>query len=176
MHRAKLAVPDVFQCYGEASRQERGASMSMEQRCVMTAIGGPPDCCSRRPPILLLLEPILIQFSLRASPVGSAGRMGCPEAATLAVSRASGSPHTPDSLDLFQRFPESRHPLTWIKISPSTCTSLASQIDPKINPRLEATCCVSGRNHRIQVLFPARRALADSVRWTNDVPSVTISR
>jgi hypothetical protein len=38
MDRPKLEVADVFRRYGEAYRQEHGASMSMEQRRVMTAI------------------------------------------------------------------------------------------------------------------------------------------
>src|SRR6476660_7971952 len=38
MDRPKLEVADVFRHYGEAYRQERGASLSMAQRRVLTAI------------------------------------------------------------------------------------------------------------------------------------------
>ncbi|HEY6372933.1 MAG TPA: IS91 family transposase [Candidatus Sulfotelmatobacter sp.] len=38
MDRPKLEVADVFRCYGEAYRQQHGASMSVAQRRVMTAI------------------------------------------------------------------------------------------------------------------------------------------
>ena len=38
MDRPRLEVADVFRCYGEAYRQEHGATMSMAQRRVMTAI------------------------------------------------------------------------------------------------------------------------------------------
>src|SRR6266568_1648538 len=38
MDRPKLEVADVFRRYGEAYRQQHGASMSMAQRRVMTAI------------------------------------------------------------------------------------------------------------------------------------------
>jgi hypothetical protein len=38
MDRPKLEVADVFRRYGEAYRQEHGASLSMAQRRVMTAI------------------------------------------------------------------------------------------------------------------------------------------
>ena len=38
MDRPKLEVADVFRRYGEAYRQEHGASMSVAQRRVMTAI------------------------------------------------------------------------------------------------------------------------------------------
>jgi hypothetical protein len=36
--RPKLEVADVFRRYGEAYRQQHGASMSVGQRRVMTAI------------------------------------------------------------------------------------------------------------------------------------------
>src|ERR1700750_1324925 len=53
MDRPKLEVADVFRHYGEAYRQERGASLSMAQRRVLTAIevcrtavlGGHPEQC-----------------------------------------------------------------------------------------------------------------------------------
>ena len=38
MDRPKLEVADVFRRYGEAYRQQHGASMSVGQRRVMTAI------------------------------------------------------------------------------------------------------------------------------------------
>lgn len=38
MDRPKLEVADIFRCYGQAYRQEHGASMSAAQRRVMTAI------------------------------------------------------------------------------------------------------------------------------------------
>jgi hypothetical protein len=38
MDRPKLEVADVFRRYGEAYRQEHGASLSIAQRRVMTAI------------------------------------------------------------------------------------------------------------------------------------------
>jgi hypothetical protein len=38
MDRPKLEVADVFRRYGETYRQEHGASLSMAQRRVMTAI------------------------------------------------------------------------------------------------------------------------------------------
>src|SRR6266446_6870383 len=38
MDRPKLEVADVFRCYGEAYRQQHGASLSSAQRRVMTAI------------------------------------------------------------------------------------------------------------------------------------------
>jgi len=38
MDRLRLEVADVFRCYGTDYRQKHGASMSMAQRCVMTAI------------------------------------------------------------------------------------------------------------------------------------------
>ena len=38
MDRPRLEVADVFRCYGTDYRQKHGASMSMAQRRVMTAI------------------------------------------------------------------------------------------------------------------------------------------
>jgi len=38
MDRPRLEVADVFRCYGTDYRQKHGASMSMTQRRVMTAI------------------------------------------------------------------------------------------------------------------------------------------
>jgi hypothetical protein len=40
MDRPKLEVADVLRRYGEAYRQEHGASLSIAQRRVMTAIEG----------------------------------------------------------------------------------------------------------------------------------------
>src|ERR1700746_128551 len=40
MDRPRLEVADIFRCYGTDYRQKHGASMSMAQRRVMTAIEG----------------------------------------------------------------------------------------------------------------------------------------
>ena len=75
MDRPKLEVADVFRHYGEAYRQEHGASLSMAQRRVLTAIevcrtavlGGHLEQCDTAAISATLITPARIDTAQNAS-------------------------------------------------------------------------------------------------------------
>jgi hypothetical protein len=86
MDRPRLEVADVFRCYGTDYRLQHGASMSMAQRRVMTAIevcrtavlGGHLEQCD--------------QCGHQLNAYNSCSDRHCPKCQSLARSMAPGSP------------------------------------------------------------------------------------